>query len=101
MPPAVQWRSAWAWRWPQRKAKRSGDRPETAIAETAIGVGGEEGRDLDSILAGALNLGVIAGGPQAAASVVTGGNGGQRQASSIRFRLLVFAASVASTVASL
>jgi len=30
---------------------------------------------LDSILAGALNLGVIAGGPQAVASVATGGDG--------------------------
>ena len=39
---------------------------------TVIGVGGEEARD--GGLAGVPNPGVIAGGPQAAASVVTGGN---------------------------
>ena len=71
---AWQLRSAWAWRSPQRKPKRSGDRPatETAIVpETAIGVGGEEARDL--ISASVLNLGVIAGGV-AAPSIASGGN---------------------------
>src|SRR5262245_13976584 len=74
-------RSAWAWRYPQRKAKRSlGEvgRPGTG---TAIGDGGGDGgRDGALILALALNPGVIAGGAQAAARFATGGNGQGRAA---------------------
>jgi hypothetical protein len=53
---------------------------------TAIGAGGEEVRDLGLILAGALDLGVIARGA-AAASIAIGGNGahGRPQTGSSRF----------------
>jgi hypothetical protein len=47
---------------------------------TAIGVGGEEARDGGLILALDLNLGVIAGGAQAAASIANGGSGAGRTA---------------------
>jgi len=69
-------RSAWVWRCPQRKAKRS--LGGVGLPETAIGVGGEEARVLDLILAGVLNPGVIAGGAQAAASIASGGNAAGR-----------------------
>jgi len=71
-------RSAWAWHCPQRKAKRN--LGGVGLPETAIGVGGEEVRGGDLILAGVLNPGVIAGGAQAAASIVSGGNAAGRAA---------------------
>jgi hypothetical protein len=64
-------RSAWAWHCPQRKAKHS---PGGVAPGTAIGVGGEEARDGGLISASDLNLAVIAGGAQAAASIAIGGN---------------------------
>ena len=76
-------RSAWAWRCPQRKAKRS--LGGVAPLGTAIGVGGEEARDGGLILALDLNLGVIAGGAQAAASIANGGSGAGRTAAYPRF----------------
>src|SRR5689334_10478377 len=70
---AGEWRSAWAWRCPQRRAKRSlGGLGQLG---SAIGVGGEEGHDGASILAAVPKSGVIAGGAQAAAGIATGGNG--------------------------
>ena len=78
---AWQLRSAWAWRCLQRKAKRSRGGVGLPEIETVIGgVGDEEARDGGSILAGVLNPGVIAGGPQAAANVATGGDGAGRGA---------------------
>src|SRR5262245_43186377 len=79
MHPAWLLRSAWAWRCPQRKAKRS--LGGVGLPGIAIGVGGEGARDLDLILVGVLNPGDIAGGAQAAANIANGGNGAGRAVS--------------------
>ena len=66
MPRAGQWRSAWAWRCPQVRAKRS-----RGGGHRRIGARRRIGEEADD---GAGVPGVIAGGARAVAAIVAGGN---------------------------